>query len=79
MIFLNLIKTLLICPQEDFTGIWVYSVESGSPADTAGVEGGDIVTSLENIVLATDGTKKDYCDILKTHTMEDTLVIEVLR
>jgi serine protease Do len=43
------------------------------------VEGGDIVTSLENIVLATDGTKKDYCDILKTHTMEDTLNIEVLR
>lgn len=64
---------------EDFSGIWVYSVESGSPADTAGVEGGDIVTSLENIVLATDGTKKDYCDILKTHTMEDTLNIEVLR
>ena len=64
---------------EGFTGIWVYSVESGSPADKAGVEGGDIVTSLEKIVLATDGTKKDYCDILKTHTMEDTLDIEVLR
>ena len=64
---------------EDFTGIWVYSVESGSPADTAGLEGGDIITTLENLVLATDGTKKDYCDILKTHTMEDTLDIEVLR
>ncbi len=64
---------------EEFTGIWVYSVESGSPADEAGVEGGDIITTLENLVLATDGTKKDYCDILKTHTMEDTLDIEVLR
>ena len=64
---------------EDYSGIWVYSVESGSPADTAGLEGGDIITTLENLVLATDGTKKDYCDILKTHTMDDTLDIEVLR
>ena len=64
---------------EDFTGIWVYSVESGSPADEAGVEGGDIITTLENLVLATDGTKKDYCNILKTHSMDDTLDIEVLR
>ena len=64
---------------EEFSGIWVYSVESGSPADDAGVEGGDIITSLENLVLATDGTKKDYCNILKTHSMDDTLDIEVLR
>jgi serine protease Do len=30
-----------------FSGIWVYSVESGSPADEAGISGGDIITSLE--------------------------------
>jgi serine protease Do len=29
---------------DDFSGIWLYSVESGSPADQAGIEGGDIVT-----------------------------------
>ncbi len=61
------------------TGIWVSSVKSGSPADKAGVKAGDIVTSLENLVLATDGTMKDYCDILRTHKPEDTLALEILR
>jgi len=61
------------------TGIWVSSVESGSPADKAGIEAGDIVTSLENLYLATDGTMKDYCDVLRTHSPEDTLALQVLR
>jgi serine protease Do len=61
------------------TGIWASSVKSGSPADKAGVKAGDIITQLENLYLATDGTLKDYCDILRTHTPEDTLAIEVLR
>jgi serine protease Do len=51
----------------DFSGIWVYSVESGSPADTAGIEPGDLLLSMESIVLATDGTMADYCDILRSH------------
>ena len=61
------------------TGIWASSVESGSPADKAGIKAGDIVTSLENLYLATDGTMKDYCDILRTHSPEDTLALQVLR
>lgn len=61
------------------TGIWVSSVESGSPADSAGVREGDIITKLEGLVLATDGTMADYCDILRSHTAEDTLSLEVLR
>jgi serine protease Do len=60
-------------------GIWVYSVKSGSPADKAGVQGGDIITSLEGLVLATDGTMADYCDIIRSHNPADTLAIEVLR
>lgn len=64
---------------EDFSGTWVYSVESGSPADKAGVEGGDIVTMLEGLILASDGTMSDYCDILRSHSADDTLDIEVLR
>lgn len=63
----------------DFSGIWVYSVESGSPADVAGVEAGDLLLSMEAIVLATDGTMADYCDILRSHTPTDTLAIEVYR
>jgi serine protease Do len=61
------------------TGIWTSSIKSGSPADKAGIKAGDIVTSLENLILATDGSMKDYCDILRTHKPEDTLAIQVLR
>lgn len=60
-------------------GIWVSSVKSGSPADKTGVKAGDIVLSLENLFLATDGTLKDYCDVLRTHNPEDTLAIQILR
>ena len=61
------------------TGIWVSSVKSGSPADKTGIKAGDIITSLENLSLATDGTLKDYCDILRTHVPADTLAVQVLR
>jgi serine protease Do len=64
---------------DNFSGIWVYSVVSGSPADEAGLTGGDIITTLENLVLATDGTMADYCDVLRSHDSEDTLNVEVLR
>jgi S1-C subfamily serine protease len=61
------------------TGVWVSSVQSGSPADKAGVKAGDILTKMENLVLATDGTMSQYCDILRSHKPEDTLELEVLR
>ncbi len=64
---------------EGLSGIWVASVKSGSPADTAGVKAGDIITQLEGLVLSTDGTMSDYCDILRTHEAEETLNLEVLR
>jgi S1-C subfamily serine protease len=61
------------------TGIWVSSVKSGSPADEVGLEAGDIITKLESLVLATDGTMSQYCDILRSHQPGDTLSLEVLR
>lgn len=61
------------------TGVWVSSVQSGSPADKAGVKPGDILIMMENLVLATDGTMSQYCDILRSHKPEDTLSITVLR
>jgi serine protease Do len=61
------------------SGIWVSSVKSGSPADKTGIKAGDIVTNLENIVLSTDGTMADYCDILRSHRPTDTLSVSVLR
>lgn len=64
---------------DGLSGIWVSSVKSGSAASRAGVKGGDIITRLEGLVLATDGTLGDYCDILRTRGPEDVLAIEVLR
>ncbi len=61
------------------TGIWVASVQSGSAADKANVQPGDVITMMENLVLATDGTMSEYCDILRSHSTEDTLAIQVLR
>lgn len=60
-------------------GLWVASVESGSPADLAGLEGGDIITNLEGLHLATDGTMADYCDVLRSRNADDTMSIQVLR
>lgn len=64
---------------QSLSGIWVSSVKSGSPADKAGVRGGDIITRIEGLVLATDGTMADYCDILRTRNAGDVMAIEVLR
>jgi len=60
-------------------GIWVASVASGSPADNVGIQSGDIITELEGLLLGTDGTMSDYCDILRGHDANDILKIEVLR
>lgn len=62
-----------------FTGIWVYSVASGSPADAAGIQAGDLIIRLESLDLATDGTMGAYCDILRSHSPTDQLAIEVYR
>ncbi len=61
------------------SGIFVASVASGSPADTIGIRGGDVITKLEGLVLATDGTMSSYCDILRTHKSGDVLAVEVFR
>ncbi|MEX1206987.1 MAG: S1C family serine protease [Acidimicrobiia bacterium] len=62
-----------------FNGVWVYSVKSGAPADQAGVRAGDLILSIEDFQLATDGTMAEYCDILRSHRASDVLTIEVYR
>jgi serine protease Do len=65
--------------EDDFTGIWVSSVESGSPAAEAGIQPGDIVTRIENLVVAADGTMGEYCKVLRTHEADDPMSIEIIR
>ena len=64
---------------ESLYGIWIYSVTAGSPADVAGVRPGDIIVTLEGLVLSTDGTMSDYCDVLRTHGEDAVMSIQVLR
>jgi S1-C subfamily serine protease len=61
------------------TGVWVASVASGSPADKAGLQPGDIITQLEGLVIGTDGTMSDYCSVIRTHDSSATLSMTVLR
>ncbi|MBN1315301.1 MAG: PDZ domain-containing protein, partial [Anaerolineales bacterium] len=68
-----------IYDDQGLTGIWVASVESGSPAEMAGLLGGDIVTQMEGLTLAPDGTMANYCEILRSHGPDETMSIQVLR
>jgi len=61
------------------SGIWVYSVNSGSPADKAGLKGGDFLLEMEGIQLAKKGNMTEYCDILRTHEPTGVLGVKVLR
>ncbi|MBB3035994.1 S1C family serine protease [Hoyosella altamirensis] len=60
-------------------GVWVAAVASGSVAAEAGIEPGDIITHLERLELATDGTMADFCDILRSRSADDVMAIEVVR
>ena len=57
----------------------MQSVTTGSVADKEGIKAGDIIHKVEDILIATDGTMKDYCDILKSHDITDQLKIMVYR
>ena len=64
---------------DNISGIWVAATESGPPAANLGIIGGDVITEMEGLVLATDGTMADYCDILRSHESGDPLSVGVLR
>ena len=50
-----------------------------SPAAEAGIEPGNVITSLDGVDLGDDHTLKTYCDILRRHQPEDVLGVEVMR
>jgi serine protease Do len=60
-------------------GVWVETVQAGSPADQVGVTGGDIVTRMAGVSLALEGTMEEFCDIIRTQGEEGVIDIEVLR
>jgi serine protease Do len=60
------------------TGIWVAGVAPGSPAAESGVVPGDIITSMNGLPVGSDGTFKDYCDVIRTAGAKP-IAIDVLR
>lgn len=64
---------------DGYSGIWIYSVASGSAADMAGIRAGDILEEMEGITLAKDGTMADYCGILRGHGADAVLGVKVWR
>ncbi len=73
------INGLAFAENDDWYGIWVVAVKSGSPADQAGLQPGDVIYRLEGLGLASDGTMSDYCDIIRSHRPGDAIEFEALR
>jgi S1-C subfamily serine protease len=69
----------VVSDDKTLSGVWVSSVVSGSAADKTGIQGGDVITFMEGVQLAKDGTLADYCDVLRSHEATDTLSVNVLR
>ncbi len=63
----------------EISGVWVQAVESGSPADRAGMEAGDFIVSMEGVPVGEDGTLASYCDVVRSHAATDVIDIEVVR
>jgi serine protease Do len=60
-------------------GIWINSVQSGSPADATGIRPGDLLITMEGIIVAEDGTLSTYCDILRSHDADDVMAVQIYR
>ena len=73
------INALAFAESNDWYGIWIVAVKSGSPADQAGLQPGDVLYRLEGLGLASDGTMRTYCDILRSHRPSDAVEFEALR
>lgn len=60
------------------SGVWVAGVAAGSPAAAAAILPGDIITSMNGLPIGTDGTFKDYCDVIRT-AGGNPIAVDVLR
>jgi serine protease Do len=63
----------------DLAYIYVYSVESGSPADVVGILPGDLIVELEGLIMGLNNEMVEYCDILASHDRNDVLSVVVYR
>ncbi len=61
------------------SGIWVAGVAPGSPAAEAQLLPGDIVTTMNGLPVGTDGTFRDYCDVIRTAGEGGPITVDVIR
>ena len=64
---------------DERAGVWVRAVESDSPAASAGILPGDLVTELGGQALAANGNMAEYCDVLRASTAGDALPFAIYR
>jgi serine protease Do len=62
-----------------YPGIFIQSVKSGSAADSAGLAAGDIILTMENIVMAKEGTMAEYCSIIRGKQSGGAIAFEAVR
>jgi serine protease Do len=72
-------QAVVFGPNGEYPGIWVESTTTGGIADKAGILPGDIIHEVETILIATDGSMKDYCDILRGHKESNPLKVTIYR
>jgi len=72
-------KAIVFGPNGEYPGIWVESTTTGGVVDKAGIEPGDIIHEVEDILVAMDGTMREYCEILRSHEESDPLKVVVYR
>lgn len=63
-------------PDSEQSVLVVDGVQSGSPADTAGIQPGDIVLTLEGAEVA---QRDDVCKVVRSHGVGDQLKLELAR
>ncbi|MCB0192805.1 MAG: serine protease [Anaerolineae bacterium] len=64
---------------QQITGLWVRAVAPESPAERAGIQGGDIITHLGETPLATDGTMRAFCDTVLNREPGSQLSYQLVR